>query len=140
MNHCKCKCQILAWLCCSLFLFASAQEHKHFQKDSSAINGLINAILQGANDSSLVVIADITITGNKKTKPFIIEREIPFKQGDYIPRNELEKKLSLARQQVMNTSLFTQVNIYIQSQQGSLVFINVDVKERWYLFPLPYFR
>jgi outer membrane protein assembly factor BamA len=141
MNYCNCKRQILAWLCCSLFSFASAQGHKNFQKDSSAaINALINAITQGASDSSLVVIADITITGNKKTKPFIIEREIPFKQGDYIPRNELEKKLSLGRQQVMNTSLFTQVHIYIQSQQGSLVFVNVDVKERWYLFPLPYFK
>jgi len=104
------------------------------------INTLLNAIAQTASDSSLVVVADITINGNKKTKPFIIEREIPFKQGDYILRNELEKKLVLARQQVMNTSLFTRVDIYVQSQQGSLVFVNVDVKERWYLFPLPYFK
>src|SRR5438874_9193559 len=141
MNHCTCKCQILACLCCSLLLFATAQEHCPLQKDSSAaINTLLNAITQSASDTSLVVIADITVHGNKKTKPFIIEREIPFKQGDYIPYNELEKKLALARQQVMNTSLFTQVDIYVQSQQGSLVFIDVDVKERWYLFPLPYFK
>jgi len=139
MNHCK--RQILLWLCCSLCIFATAQGINPVQKDSSAaINILLNAITQTVADTSLVLIADISVQGNKKTKPFIIEREIPFKQGDYIPRNELDQKLALARQQVMNTALFTQVSIYVQSQQGPLVFINVDVKERWYLFPLPYFK
>lgn len=90
--------------------------------------------------NALVLIADIAIHGNKKTKPFIIERELPFKQGDYILRSELVKKIILAQQQVFNTSLFTDASVYIQSIQGELVFINVDVKERWYLFPLPYFK
>jgi outer membrane protein assembly factor BamA len=139
MNHCK--RQILVWLCCSIYLFATAQGSSSSRKDSSAaINTLLNSISKTISDTSLVVIADISVHGNKKTKPFVIEREIPFKQGDYIARNDLEKKLALARQQVMKTSLFTQVYIYVQSQQGSLVFINVDVKERWYLFPLPYFK
>jgi outer membrane protein assembly factor BamA len=88
----------------------------------------------------LLLIADIAITGNKRTKPYIIEREIPFKQGDYVSKKDLETKLIIARQQVTNTSLFVDVYVYVASQQGELVFINVDVKERWYLFPLPYFK
>jgi outer membrane protein assembly factor BamA len=141
MNNCK--RQILVWLCCGVYLFASAQDQNTINKDSlsaSTLNKLLTTINQTANDTSLVVIADISVRGNKKTKPYIIEREIPFHQGDYIPRNELEKKLVLAQQQVMNTALFTQVFVYIESQQGNLVFINVDVKERWYLFPMPYFK
>jgi len=140
MNFCKRK--ILVWICCSLYMFASAQSGlDSLQKDSSRIvNSLHNSQLNAANDTSIVLIADITVTGNKKTKPYIIERELPFKQGDYIRRNELEKKLILARQQVTNTTLFTQVTVYVHSQQNDLVFINVDVKERWYLFPLPYFK
>lgn len=96
--------------------------------------------LAPARDTSLVMIADIAIAGNKKTKPYIIEREIPFTQGDYILLEDLEKKLQLAKQQIVNTSLFENVNVYMASRQGELVFINVDVKERWYLFPLPYFK
>ena len=42
-------------------------------------------------DTSLVVIGDIAISGNKKTKAYIIEREIPFKQGDYLLAQDLSK-------------------------------------------------
>ncbi|HWB24059.1 MAG TPA: POTRA domain-containing protein [Chitinophagaceae bacterium] len=90
--------------------------------------------------SPLLLIADIAISGNKKTKPYIIEREIPFKQGDYILKKDLEAKLILAKEQIINTSLFVYVDVYVVSQAGELVFIKVDVKERWYLFPLPYFK
>lgn len=90
--------------------------------------------------SPLLLVADIAISGNKKTKPYIIEREIPFKQGDYILKKDLEAKIELAKQQITNTSLFVYVDVYVVSQAGELVFIKVDVKERWYLFPLPYFK
>lgn len=136
-----CKRLILVCVVCLFSLLVNAQTQSGLSKDSvSIINTLLDAILQGSTDSSLLLIADISIHGNKKTQPFIIERELPFKQGEYIARNDLEKKLELAKQQVTNTSLFTEVFIYVHSQQGGLVFINVDVKERWYLFPLPYFK
>lgn len=134
-----CKQQILVWLCCCISIAASAQASGQLSNNPAAsLNS--PAQISTEEDTSLVIVADITIHGNKKTKPFIIEREIPFRQGDYIPVNELGKKLILAQQQVMNTSLFTSVSVYIHSRQGGLVFINIDVKERWYLFPLPYFK
>lgn len=40
----------------------------------------------------------------------------------------------------MNTSLFVDAQVYVASKQNDMVFINIDVKERWYLFPLPYFK
>ena len=141
MNNCK--RQILVWLGCTVCLFATAQNQTTAKRDSisaNTLNTLLNTITQTVNDTSLITIADITIHGNKRTKPYIIEREVPFHQGDYMPRSELQKKLVLAQQQVMNTALFTQVFVYIKSQQGNLVFINVDVKERWYFFPMPYFK
>jgi outer membrane protein assembly factor BamA len=90
--------------------------------------------------SPLLLVADIAIAGNKRTKSYMIEREIPFKQGEYLSKADLEAKLILAREQVINTSLFTDVYVYVASQQGELVFIKVDVKERWYFFPLPFFK
>lgn len=121
-------------------MFASAQTDETIPHDTTGLNALLNSINNNQNDTSLVLIADISIHGNKKTKPYIIEREIPFKQGQYIRYNELQKLLILAQQQVMNTSLFTRVTAYIHSQKNDLVFINIDLKERWYLFPLPYFK
>lgn len=138
MNFCKRNLIVLP--CCCLYMFASAQIKDSVRSDTTGISALINSILNVANDTSLVLIADITVHGNKKTKPYIIEREVPFKQGQYIRRNELEKQLVIAKQQVLNTALFTQASVYVYSQQSGLVFINIDVKERWYLFPLPYFK
>lgn len=88
---------------------------------------------------SLIEIGDVIVTGFKKTKPYIIEREIPFKKGNHILQSELADKLKLCRQQVMNTSLFVDVEVAVIARQANLIFIEVHVKERWYLFPLPYF-
>ncbi|HNP20967.1 MAG TPA: POTRA domain-containing protein [Panacibacter sp.] len=139
MNYCSRK--ILVLLCCSVWLFSAAQnDSASLKRYNDSITALVQAIIKKSNDTAIVAIADITITGNKKTKPYIIEREIPFKQGDYIKRGDLEKQLITARQLIINTALFTDVEVYIQNITGELVFINVDVKERWYLFPLPYFK
>jgi outer membrane protein assembly factor BamA len=89
--------------------------------------------------TSLVVIADIQIIGYKRTKDYIIEREIPFKKGEYMLKSHLSKQVTLCRQQLMNTSLFVDVEV-ISKQIGDEVFIMIQVKERWYLFPLPYFK
>lgn len=93
-----------------------------------------------SDDKSPVIIADILILGNKKTKPYIVEREIPFKIGNHIMRGELPAKLELARQQIMNTRLFIEVTVKLEKQVDDLAFITVQVKERWYFFPLPYFK
>lgn len=93
-----------------------------------------------ASKSMFQLVGEIQVNGNKKTKEYIILRELPFKKGDRITAAETEKKLILAREQVMNTLLFVDVNVYIAAKRGNIVIINVDVKERWYFFPLPYFR
>lgn len=92
-----------------------------------------------ATEDLPVIIADIQITGYKKTKPYIIEREFPFQVGDHILRSNLDAKLERCRSNIMNTSLFVEVNV-TSKIQGELVFINIQVKERWYIFPIPYFK
>lgn len=93
-----------------------------------------------ASKSVFQVIGEVTVSGNKKTKEYIILREMPFKKGDRLPAGELEKALILAKQQVMNTLLFVDVNVYVAAKKGNVLVVNVDVKERWYFFPLPYFK
>ena len=82
----------------------------------------------------------IQIIGNKKTKSFILLREIQFKQGDSITFSNLSFQLNLARQQVYNTSLFNEVSIIPIITSQTQMTIVVTVKERWYLYPLPQFQ
>ncbi len=93
-----------------------------------------------ASRSIFQTIGEVQVQGNKKTKAYIILREIPFKKGDKIAADDLEKLLVQAKQQVMNTLLFVDVNVYVAAKRGNVLIINVEVKERWYFFPLPYFK
>ena len=90
--------------------------------------------------NSLFVVRRIVITGNKKTRMDIILREIPFKTGDQYALQELVNKFEDARRQLMNTALFHDVIVALKSFEGYNVDVMVTVKERWYLFPLPYLR
>lgn len=85
-------------------------------------------------------VRNIIIVGNKRTRPDIILREIPFKSGDPFQLPELVKKFEDARRQLMNTSLFLRVIVALKSFDGYDVDVLVDVKERWYIFPIPYFK
>lgn len=89
---------------------------------------------------SLIVVSDIIISGFKKTKSYIIQREIPFKKGEKISTAALPAKLGLCKQQLMNTALFVDVDVKAIKRDSNDVIINIIVKERWYLFPIPYFR
>lgn len=86
------------------------------------------------------VVRSITVTGNKKTKELVILREIPFQPGDHFRLQDLVKRFEDARRQLMNTVLFHEVIVALKSIQGYNVDVMVDVKERWYIFPIPYFK
>ena len=71
------------------------------------INGQTNDTVyanQGitGQQKNTILITDVQITGNKRTKEFIVMREVPFRKGDRLTQQELEKKMVLAKQQLMN--------------------------------------
>lgn len=101
---------------------------------------LLFAQHNGYNADSSVVIEDIIITGNKKTKNFIILRELVFQKGDTILKNQLNDKLLQSKQLVFNTTLFITTDIIAAQGSANNVTIIIDVKERWYIFPFPYFK
>lgn len=85
-------------------------------------------------------IGVIYIEGNKRTKPYIIKRELPFDTGDSIYLPDLVSGFEIARRQLFNTGLFNEVIVALKAFRGYKVDIIIQVKERWYLFPLPYLR
>lgn len=92
------------------------------------------------NVASPVFVEEIIITGNKKTKSTVILREIPFQIGRAYLLDELVKMFEDARRQLMNTTLFHTVVVAAKKFDGNKVSVAVEVKERWYLFPIPYLK
>ncbi len=90
--------------------------------------------------NSVVTITNIVVTGYKRTKSYIIEREIPFQKGEKLYFADLRDRLSLCKQRLMNTTLFVDVDITPIFVDTADVAVKINVKERWYLFPLPYFN
>ena len=85
-------------------------------------------------------IIRIKVKGNKVTNDYIILREISFKEGSYISAAHLFDAIVKARQDVVNTQLFLEVNPVIQKLTEKELEIEFVVKERWYIFPSPHFK
>ena len=87
-----------------------------------------------------VLIRAINVFGNKKTKQALIDREIAVETGIFYPEEELKKQIRLTKEQLMNTTLFVAVEIKVDTLLPGEMDLNIYVKERWYLFPLPHFK
>ena len=93
-----------------------------------------------ARDTGTVVIRRIVLDGNKKTRPYIILREIPFREGDRVPVARMGDLLQKAHDQLMNTFLFIDVVPGVMNWRDGGLDVVLDIKERWYIFPIPYLK
>lgn len=87
-----------------------------------------------------IIVDSISIEGNRKTLDNVILRELPFRQGDTISLDKLAETLQWAKEQVQNTGMFREADIIYQNWEGesNRVHLQVQVKESWYLYPIPY--
>jgi outer membrane protein assembly factor BamA len=85
-------------------------------------------------------VAHIDIQGNVKTKSYIILRELPYQVGSEFPSDSLVELNKVAQQQLINTSLFYEAQVSYQKLDSQNIDIQIKVAERWYFFPLPYFK
>jgi len=87
-----------------------------------------------------VKISAIEIEGNNKTKNYIVLRELPYHTGDYIAKDSLTYYNTVAQQQLFNTSLFTEALVTYSTNDSLNYIIKIKLQERWYFFPIPYFK
>ena len=88
----------------------------------------------------LKTLRNIVISGNRRTKAYIIEREFAIEPGKTYENEELTKKMRQTREQLMNSGLYVDVIITPMAVTESQFDIYIEVKERWYVWPAPYFR
>ncbi len=87
---------------------------------------------QTASSTDSVRIDRVLVTGNKRTKRYIILRELEFRPGSTVSRRDLK----LARERLLNLYLFNAVDFHILKFQSETV-LKIVVVERWTIFPLP---
>lgn len=104
------------------------------------INNITAMLLSGKDSSAKIIINNISISGNKKTKEYIIRREMQLKAGDTVSAGSFNDELQKLQQQVYNTNLFIEVKPELTEISPGIVNINLALKERWYIFPIPKFQ
>jgi hypothetical protein len=128
----------------SLFIFlllafstsSKGQASVSFDSVKMALRHLISQM----PDSAVLRVNNILVAGNKVTKDYIVLREVSFKKGTYIAVKDLLPALEKARLDILNTQVFLEVLPGITSWSNETIDISFTIKERWYIFPVPYFK
>ncbi len=97
-------------------------------------------IIDSVTDQSKYIINNIVLKGNKKTKDYIIFRELEFKVNDTLSLHQLSTLIKESRENLLNISLFNFVTIdttSILANDFYRINITISVIERWYIWPWP---
>lgn len=125
-------------VCCCIVLLVPLVTNA--QQGTNKYITLTDTSLLQTGAGAKVCIKDIQVSGTKKTKVYIVHREIQFRPGDSILTANLAKELEQARFQVYNTTLFNEVRFELTAINDHDVMVQVHVLERWYLYPVPQFQ
>lgn len=94
-----------------------------------------------ADSARMVTVQEIRISGNMKTKSFIIHRELTFREGDTLCFYELSSALIQSRKNLLNQPLFHFVSTGIENGDSpGMVRVLIAVTERWYTWLWPVFE
>lgn len=105
----------------SLFFFTTFVKAQSIDSvPTSTIDTLRNKIL----------VRKIVISGLRRTKPFIVHRELSFAEGDSIEAGF--DNLVLNRNRIFNTRLFNKVEILARNDT-----VFIETRERWYTYLMP---
>jgi len=105
---------------CSLLSFT--QDVVGQSQDSSASRGTFG------------IVDTVVVTGNRKTKDYVILDEMTLQPGSVATQEIIEYD----RNRIYSLGLFNRVDIWCEPSDDQLL-LRIDVSERWYIIPLPVF-
>ncbi len=85
-----------------------------------------------------IYLKEVKFIGLKKTRPQALFRFLEFNYEDIIAPNRLPELIEQSSRNLYNTALFNKIEIQDSLINDSLC-LTITVKERWYVFPQPYF-
>ena len=90
-----------------------------------------------------LTVQEVYLIGHKKTRPRVIFREMTFGQGQRIAVADFREAVHNSYNNLMNTGLFVRADITYDTSQlvaeGRMPVI-VNLKETWYIYPVPQFE
>jgi len=92
-----------------------------------------------AAHTQAVQVLRIEIQGIAKTKEVTVLRELDFTAGDTLTQTTLTERFERNRDNLLNTALFTDVEINISewNTEAQQITVLISVKEAWYLYIVP---
>ncbi len=84
-----------------------------------------------------ITIRKIIIQGNKKTKDYVIRRELTLKEGQTITADKLDSMILINRLQVFNLKIFNEVNFNILNWSMDSLDLVIKIYEKWTIIPFP---
>ena len=94
---------------------------------------------QSAIAQTQITVRTISIKGNIKTQDDIILRELAFITNASYSSKKLTAKIKESKENLVNLKLFNFITIS-QETNNNFTDINIDVIEKWYLWPYPIFE
>ncbi len=88
-------------------------------------------------NNAYLKVRNIVIAGNKKTKAFVIHREMTIHENDSFPAKEMDAILLQQRLNIFNIGLFNDVNVNIKNWEDDSLDLFIQVRERWVIIPVP---
>jgi outer membrane protein assembly factor BamA len=83
------------------------------------------------------MVSTIRIEGNKRTKDFVIKKEMLLEEGKTYSSDSLDYYIEVSENRVMNTNLFNSVSIVFAEVDDEINLL-VQVTEKWYDWPIPF--
>ncbi|MDB5274672.1 MAG: outer membrane protein [Chitinophagaceae bacterium] len=93
--------------------------------------------MEGNDTIACYYIHNITLLGNKRTKDFIIIRELDFQKGDTICTDAFNKRFEKNCNRMFNTGLFIAVKIVPSFADSNSIDLTIVMEERFYSYPIP---
>jgi outer membrane protein assembly factor BamA len=90
--------------------------------------------------SPKTIISAIKVSGNKRTRDFVVAREISIRVGDTLERKKLSDAIKESESYLINSSLFNYVKIEAIAIDSLFTELIITVTERWYVWPIPVFE
>ncbi|NOX19359.1 MAG: hypothetical protein GXO87_13895 [Chlorobi bacterium] len=97
--------------------------------------GIFGQVALDSLSREFIAIDSIKLTGNEKTKDYILLRELTFEVGDTVSIGELE----FSRDRINSMKLFYSVKFILRGE-GIHRDLEIAVKESWYIFPVPFLK
>jgi outer membrane protein assembly factor BamA len=82
-------------------------------------------------------VRHISIEGNKKTKEFVILREMTIHENDSFPAKDMDLVLQQNKLNIINLLLFNDISVNIKNWEDDSLDLVIRVRERWALIPAP---